>query len=185
MAIRLADALDHIHSVGILHHDIKPRNIGFARADLPKLLDFGLAQLLHDRRPSSGPVDRSSKGPDLGQTEQDRTAGGDLPVLAGTPGYMSPEAIRGGYADASFDLWALAIVLYEAITSFNPMAKPTVGETLRQVMAARVPDIRNKVPTCPVSVAEFLSAALSSDIRKRPKNARDFRSRLESLHLRD
>ena len=47
IGIQLAEVLDHLHAAGILHRDIKPSNIGFMHREVPKLLDFGLAQLLH------------------------------------------------------------------------------------------------------------------------------------------
>jgi serine/threonine-protein kinase len=82
-----------MHANGVLHRDLKPSNIGLASSGAPKLLDFGLAAL----------TGRSEEYP-----------------FAGTPAYLPPEAYEGAVADASFDVWALAIVLAEAIIGHHP-----------------------------------------------------------------
>jgi len=77
----------------VLHGDIKPSNVGFTATDRPKLLDFGLAQLLSD--------------------EPTKPTGG-------TPSYMSPEALAGAPYSPIFDLWSLVVLLHEAITGTLP-----------------------------------------------------------------
>lgn len=100
---RLAHALAHLHDHGILHRDLKPSNIGFTAAGGVKLLDFGLAVL------SRAPAEKDSGEPLA-------SAGRAVPVRpAGTPAYMSPEARRGSLPSAAADLWALSIVLLEAL----------------------------------------------------------------------
>jgi serine/threonine protein kinase len=173
--LQMAAVLDHLHAADILHRDIKPSNIGFVAPDIPKLLDFGLAQLLTDPRSI-----RRAGLEDATTTSTERTVSDYKPGLAGTPAYMSPEVVNGADPDPSVDLWALAMVIYESISLTNPMRKGTVGLTLKEVAAARVPDVRTKAVSCPADIAELLAAALSADIRRRPKTAKDFQRRLES-----
>jgi hypothetical protein len=178
--LRLAEVLGHLHGAGILHRDVKPSNIGFIAPDVPKLLDFGLAQLLPEQRMLRGKTGTASNDETTTEGLPDDTVTAYTPVLAGTPAYMSPEVVRGADPDPSFDLWALAMVIYESITLHNPMKKADVKLTLNEVAAGRVPDVRTLLPSCPDSLAEFLAAALSSDPRHRPKSARDFYARLDA-----
>lgn len=91
---QLTLGLARIHRMGFLHRDIKPGNIFFGRWDVVKLGDFGLAAL----------------GGRLVNSE--RVAGG----LAGTPGFLSPEMLRGEPYNAKTDIWALGCTLYEMLT---------------------------------------------------------------------
>ena len=114
----------------------------------------------------------------------ERTVTDYTQVLAGTPAYMSPEVVRGADPAPSFDLWALAMVIYESFGLYNPMINRTVGETLKAVAAAHVPDIRERVPLCPASLAEFLAAALSSDFARNPGAPKTSKSAWNSSEAR-
>jgi hypothetical protein len=118
LGLTLTDVLSRLHDRGIIHCDVKPGNIGFTQAGVPKLLDFGVAQLLRAAESAS----------------EDTTRGGDARrrrerahALVGTPAYMSPEALLGQPPRPAFDLWALSVVLYEAITGMRPFPGPRDG----------------------------------------------------------
>ena len=144
----LASALEALHAVGFLHRDIKPSNIGFAGDGTPKLLDFGLAHFGFDV--SAEP--------------------------AGTPLYMSEEALRGDPPDARFDLWSLAVVLYEATAGVHPLAGH--GSWRRGLQPGLVADVRTHRQDCPAALAGFFGQALAPDRRQRPATAAEFRTRL-------
>lgn len=94
---QIASALDNLHSVGILHRDLKPGNIMLREDGSIALIDFGLAQRMQ-REPANTGIEE----------------------IFGTPCYMSPEQGRGKYADARSDLYALGIILCEMLTGKKP-----------------------------------------------------------------
>ncbi|HKG23214.1 MAG TPA: serine/threonine-protein kinase [Blastocatellia bacterium] len=105
----ILSAIGYIHSQGITHRDIKSSNVKISPSGQVKLLDFGIA--------------KSNSSPSLTQ------AGGFI----GTLQYLSPEQLKGGYADARSDIWALGILLYETVTGYMPFEANTIGELYEKV----------------------------------------------------
>ena len=182
LGIVLADVLDRVHASGVLHRDVKPSNIGYTSDRRPKLLDFGLALLDQARdfgltaEPLSGRATEAlarSVEPAATVTVDER--------LVGTPLYLAPEALAGIKPQPSFDLWGLALVLYEAIAGRHPFAADDVRTVLAAAERAGVPDIRHYRPTCPFGLASFLRDALSPTITRRPESAGAMRSELRQL----
>ncbi len=175
IGLLLAPALEQLHQAGVLHRDIKPTNIAFTGADVPKLLDFGLASFMAD---APAPDDDAAGLDDTRQTRTFQIAGGEL---AGTPLYVSPEALQGAEPDPTFDLWALALVMYEAIAGRHPFAAPTVPDVLAHVRKMRIPDVRRFRPDCPADVADALSRWLSADAAQRPTSATRLREHISAI----
>jgi hypothetical protein len=92
LAVGLADALAHVHAHGFVHRDIKPANILLEHGHEPRLADFGIARAL------------------------DGTVVTATGAVAGTAAYLAPEQVRGEVVDPSVDIFALGLVLIEALT---------------------------------------------------------------------
>ncbi len=175
LGIILADALAHLHTVGIVHRDIKPSNIGFRADGTPKILDLGLARMIEEREPSGAapPTAVSTDtlagywGARAGATDSEALLVSDRGRLLGTPLYLAPEIIFGRATDASTDLWSLALVLFEAVAGSNPFRGNTVAATLDKIRDTPLPNIRQFQPSCPESLRTFLEQALAKDPTRR------------------
>jgi hypothetical protein len=179
LGIALTSALESFHSKGMIHRDIKPSNIGFTADGSSKLLDLGLAKVLGDCpdiQMIASPESRQPAAATLTWIAQPNSNN----LIIGTPAYLSPEALSGGAVQPAFDLWSLAISLYEALSGRNPMAKSTVAETLACVRTGCVPDIRDFV-TVSSEVADFFKRCTAQDRTLRPRTAGQFKSSLEQL----
>lgn len=107
----IATALDHAHSLGIVHRDVKPANVLLGRDDQPILADFGLAKLLQ------GSSLKSMTG-----------------VTTGTPAYMAPEQVTGSKVGPPADRYSLATMAYELFTGSIPFD----GEGVLELLYAQV-----------------------------------------------
>ena len=176
LGITLADALEQLHAGRILHCDIKPSNIGFTQHGVVKLLDFGLARLLREVSPPSDVLTTERPGPEHGLV-----AASTHGAFAGTPHYMSPEAVRGELPTPAVDLWGLSVVLYETIAGRRPFEGETGPEIFASILAARPPDLAAVRPGCPAQVAALFVRLLSLDLAVRPRDSGALRRHLQAL----
>ena len=147
-AAQILDGLAHAHSRGIVHRDVKPSNVLLAEDDgiSVRLLDFGLAQF------------------DEAET---LTAVGDVP---GTLAYISPERLRGEEACSASDVWAVGILLWEALAGKHPfwgVPLPQMAGTIE----AGCPPLQPERPDLPKRLLSAISHALAPDPARRPPAA--------------
>ncbi len=160
LARRLAAALAAVHRRGIVHRDIKPRNVVLVdgKAEEARLIDFGVARSnAHPRRMT-------------------RTG-----VVIGTPCYMAPEQTRAqGDVDARVDLFAVGALLYECLTGAPPFEGPSVLEVLARILLEPTPPLGPRTKGVPSWFVELVERLLSKDPVDRPRDGEALLGELEA-----
>ena len=167
---QLASGLENAHRQGVIHRDLKPGNLRVTPEGRLKILDFGLAFLLH------ADAEAQSKG------ETTVTASlTDSFEDAGTLPYMSPEQIKGNKPDARADVWSAGAVLYEMSTGRAPFGDLTGGRLMAAILEQPPPPPRTLNPKISVGLERVILRALEKDPGERYQSAGDLRIDLNSL----
>jgi tRNA A-37 threonylcarbamoyl transferase component Bud32/CheY-like chemotaxis protein len=151
---RIGQALADLHDEGIIHRDLKPDNIMFRGDGSLAILDFGIAKLAFS---------------DAGITQ--------LPMLLGTPFYMSPEQAGGGTVDSRADLYSAGVIFYEMLTG----TKPFPGDNFFDVIAKHR---HQPVPTLPQDLARYQDLVDRMIAKRASDRFRDARELLQYLEAR-
>jgi serine/threonine-protein kinase len=140
---RLASALDHAHSRGVIHRDIKPDNVLFDASNNPYISDFGVAKFTESM---------------VSSTNQE---------VIGTPAYISPEQALGEDVDHRADIYGLGAMLYEMLTGERPFGKDTIIGLALQHVNDPVPNILNLRPDLPGEVDVIIKKAMAKNRENR------------------
>ncbi len=187
LGIAMCDALEHLHASDILHRDIKPSNIGYTRDGTPKLMDFGIARVMFDLRrdlepgTTDDPEEDSALLPATSLWNRTPSAVTVSKQLVGTLAYLSPEALNGEPADTSFDLWGLAIVLYECLQGRRVFSGSDIHQLMNRIRNGRVPDFSQVCPEHEELLGDFFRSALHKAASRRPASARELKERLATV----
>jgi hypothetical protein len=147
-AIQILDALAHAHQRGIVHRDVKPSNVLLAEGPRVsvRVLDFGLAQI---------------------QEAETLTAQGDVP---GTLAYIAPERLAGAPTTEAADVWAVGVMLWEALAGRHPFWRSSLLDTARAIEDG-APALESMRPDLPKALLVAVGRALDLDPARRPDAA--------------
>ena len=155
-SVQISKALEHAHSKGIVHRDIKPQNIMIIRDGSIKVADFGIAAL------ESTQEQRSSQ-------------------TVGSVHYIAPEQARGEQPDTRSDIYSLGVVMYEMLTGRMPYD----GETAEQIALKHIAGIavppQEINPDIPDELARITLRAMNADINARYQSASELLADLEEF----
>ncbi len=163
---QIARAITKAHQAGIIHRDLKPDNVFLVDTDddepVAKVLDFGIAK-------ANG---------DLAVNAASKTRTG---ALLGTPFYMSPEQAQGTMeVDHRSDLWALAVITYEALLGKRPFESEALGDLLLKICVLPLP-VPSKVGAVPAGFDAWFAKAANRDPAKRFTSGSEMARALEKV----
>ena len=160
LLIPIVDAAAAAHASGVVHRDLKPANVYLARIGteiVPKLLDFGISQLVDTEDASR------------------LTATG---TALGTPAYMAPEQVMGSKEiDARTDVWSLGVMLHELVAGSLPFAIDVPSALFVAICTTNPTPLDEAAPGVPLDLARVVARCLRRDRRERYANATELASR--------
>jgi serine/threonine-protein kinase len=169
MALPIAEGLAAAHARGIVHRDLKPQNVFVTSDGVVKILDFGLART---REPSSVDTEAATL------TSPRETMPG---TVMGTPGYMSPEQVRGDAADERSDIFAFGCVLYEMVTGHCAFDGQSSAEIMAAILKDEPPEIAEAARDVPPELDRVIRHCLEKDPEQRFQSARDLAFALKAI----
>ncbi len=160
LMIQVAQALDHAHQAGLIHRDVKPKNILITNEGVAKLADMGLARAISDR--------------EAAEAEAGKTFG--------TPYYIAPEQIRGDVdIDARADIYSFGATLYHMVTGKAPFDSSDVRVIMRKHLREPIVPPDHVNPRLSNGISEIIELCLAKDPLKRYVSASDLIEDLQAV----
>ncbi len=155
-AIQIAKGLEHAHSRGIIHRDIKPHNVMVLKNGSVKVMDFGIARVMN----KSNTLTKEALG---------------------SVHYISPEQAKGGHTDNRSDLYSLSVVMYEMMTGRPPYdGESAVAVAIQHINGgAPMPSTLN--PNIPKGLEQIIMKGMSLDVRDRYASATEMLQDMEEF----
>jgi len=173
LAQQIVSALGTAHAHGIIHRDIKPKNIMVTPSGQTKVLDFGLAKTM--------PKNLEDATESISQLSKDG-------LLVGTIAYMSPEQLRGEKLDYRSDIFSMGTVLYEMVCGRNPFAhkadskvSKSNAEIISAIVSGEPQSLRQNSINCPRGVDQIVDKCLKKERAERYQSAPELLIDLDNL----
>ncbi len=158
VTIQAAVGLAFAHEKGVIHRDVKPSNLMFAKEGRVKLLDLGIAKVLHEEAP-----EKARMG-------------------IGTLVYMPPEQTRdASLVDARADIYSLGASLYKMVTGCAPFKFKTAEEMIQAIRRDPLPDPRIHNPEIPAALVGVLNKAMAKEPDQRYQSMKELQDHLVAV----
>jgi serine/threonine-protein kinase len=167
ISVAMLEGLKAAHGAGIIHRELKPDNVFLLRSrsrqpDFVKLLDFGISKFNQLSGESGFSMTRTG-------------------AVMGTPYYMSPEQAKGAKGmDHRADLYAVGVILYEAVTGQVPFNADTFNELLFKIVLEEPPPIQQLVPDMDPAFAAIITKAMAREPAHRFQSSEEFQNALQN-----
>jgi len=159
--VQIAGGLEYAHSRGVVHRDVKPANVRVLSDGSCRLMDFGVARLIHE------------------ESSLTRTG-----MTLGTTAYVSPEQIRGRPLDGRSDMFSFGILAYELMAYRRPFAADSAIEVLHLIVQGEPEPLHKAWPECPEGLWPVLQRCLQKEPTERFADFGEVRIALEQLPAR-
>jgi tRNA A-37 threonylcarbamoyl transferase component Bud32 len=164
VAIQVAEALEHAHERGLIHRDVKPKNIMITKSEVVKLADMGLARAVADK--------------DAAEAEKGKAFG--------TPYYISPEQVMGlDTVGPQADIYSLGATLYHMVTGVVPYEGKDPSEVMKKHLKAELTPPDHVNPKLSAGVSEVIEMMMAKKPSARYKNCADLLLDLRALKAGD
>jgi serine/threonine-protein kinase len=166
IAREVCESLGEAHALGIVHRDLKPTNIHLERVgsdeDFVKVLDFGIAKILHGSQLDNADLTRSGQ-------------------MIGTFDYMAPEQMVGSHLTGQSDIYTLGLVMYEMLTGERPFGDPESPAAMLQAMIMTTPPDVSTRSDAPEEIDAIIAKCLARDPDHRWRSVEELGAELEQI----
>lgn len=165
-SIQIAEGLSAVHRTSVIHRDLKPANVMITTDGVVKIIDFGIA------KPSSLACEAESG---------DRGFKTKTGIIIGTVNYLAPELLLGAPASVQSDLYAIGLIIWEALNGATPFKSTSFAETMKRVSEETLPWSEATIDIAPPGFVRLMNQLTAKDPAKRPQSAEDLAERLRKI----
>jgi Tol biopolymer transport system component len=167
-SLQIIAGLMAAHEKHIVHRDLKPENLFITKDNRIKILDFGIAKLIHPETIGAPSI-------------QEMTTQTKMGSVLGTVAYMSPEQLRAKPVDARSDIFSLGAIVYEMLAGRRAFRGETDVDTITAVLKETPPEVTRERADVPPAFEQIVNHCLEKEPGKRFQSVRDLAFALETL----